>query len=123
MNIVLISGRAGMRRFMENFFGKERDELHCFFDHKVADVYIHAEVPDLIIVDLRVNQTDRLEFVRLAKKNYPGLKAIGMSNFESHRKKFVGSVCDGFLRYSLSEKSFSRGQLEKEIEAVFKDEN
>ena len=67
---------------------KEAFKVVSVFNGEEALEYIRKSTPDIILLDLRMPKMSGLEFLQVLKpkKNYPKLKIIVFSNFDSPKE-------------------------------------
>lgn len=76
---------------------------------------VQEQVPDLIITDINMPEINGIELTSKLKKEYKGIKIIGMSTFNerSYISQMIQSGADGFIV-----KSASKEEIEKAISLV-----
>lgn len=76
---------------------------------------VQEQVPDLVITDINMPEISGIELTSKLKKEYKGIKIIGMSTFNerSYISQMIQSGADGFLV-----KSASKEEIEKAISMV-----
>ncbi|WP_346237604.1 response regulator [Niabella insulamsoli] len=76
---------------------------------------VREQAPDLVITDINMPEINGIEFTAKLKKEFPGVKVIGMSTFNerSYIAQMIHSGAEGFLV-----KSASKEEIEKAINSV-----
>lgn len=76
---------------------------------------VKEQQPDLVITDINLPEISGIELTGRIKKEYPGIKVIGMSTFNerSYISQMIQSGADGFLV-----KSAPKEEIEKAIGSV-----
>lgn len=56
-------------------------------------------LPDVVLLDVKMKQTDGIETTRIIRKRFPSVKVIGLSIFESHHHilAMFKAGCNGYL--------------------------
>jgi DNA-binding response OmpR family regulator len=76
-----------------------------------AEAYLKEEKPSVVILDNKLPDGFGIDFITTIKKNYPDIKIIMISGFDSSAKDVaIENGADIFL-----EKPFTRDQLYKSI--------
>ncbi|HVW99430.1 MAG TPA: response regulator [Candidatus Babeliaceae bacterium] len=92
----------------------ERDfEVHYAGTLLAAEKYLQQHKPSVIILDNKLPDGYGIDFISYVRKNYPSIKIIMISGFDSAREIALNNGADVFL-----EKPFSLKKVNEAIDEV-----
>lgn len=98
--------RAGLRQLIAG----EKDLKVCAEAHtaKLAKAMLREHVPDVLVVDLTLEQGDGLEVIRDARARYPDMKILVLSMHDEllYAERLLSAGANGYLMKSAASDSF-----------------
>jgi DNA-binding response OmpR family regulator len=112
--VLFVEDEAGLRQAYQRYFQGRYDVA---FAHTGAEARVRVRdfAPDLVVLDLRLPDTDGIDLLRELRALRPSLRAVITTSYASMQPLFevLGIDYSGYLV-----KPFSLGDLEAEIDAA-----
>ncbi len=80
--LLIVDDESDIREFARNFFKKRRIEVFVASGGRQALDLIAAENPDLILLDVRMEEMTGIEVLRELRKRTPSVKVLMVSGVE-----------------------------------------
>ena len=115
--LLIVDDESDIREFARNFFKKRQIEVFVASGGRQALEIVTKESPDLILLDVRMEEMTGIEVLRELRKNNPSVKVIMVSGVEEEETiaeaKTLGVI--GYIH-----KPFILEELEKIVLAQLK---
>ena len=80
--LLIVDDESDIREFARNFFKKRKIEVFVSSGGRQALDIIAKENPDLVLLDVRMEEMTGIEVLRELRKNNPSIKVIMVSGVE-----------------------------------------